>query len=288
MNAYDPERAVREAAASAGSSPHDRDAASKLSSVLRRGFAPLAAILISASYVMLSAYPSEASQSAEQAAEFAVLVFSKTAGYRHASIPAGIAAIQILGAQERFRVDASEDASVFTDENLRRYRAVIFLNTTGDVLVSNQEAAFERFIRSGGGFVGVHSATDTEYEWPWYGRLVGAYFQKHPAIQPATLTVVDARHASTRHLPAEWARTDEWYNFRRDPSPEVNVVLRIDEATYSGGTMGASHPMAWYHEYDGGRAWYTALGHTQESYEEPLFLRHLLGGIAWAAGAARE
>jgi len=214
---------------------------------------------------------------------FAVLVFSKTAGYRHESIPAGIAAIRTLGAGKRFAVDATEDASVFNDEALAQYRVVVFLNTTGEVLDGEQEAAFERFIQSGGGFVGIHSATDTEYGWPWYGRLVGAYFKNHPRIQTATLRVVDPTHASTRHLPAEWRRTDEWYNFREDPGPSVTVLLRIDESTYTGGTMGASHPLAWCHSFDGGRAWYTELGHTKESYSEPLYLEHLLGGIEWAA-----
>jgi type 1 glutamine amidotransferase len=225
------------------------------------------------------------SESSAQDSSFTVLVFSKTAGYRHESIAAGLAAIKSLGEENHFRVDATEDASAFIDETLASYRVVVFLSTTGDVLDSNQQAAFERFIRRGNGFVGVHSATDTEYDWPWYGQLVGAYFKKHPSIQPATLKVVDATHVSTRHLPAEWKRTDEWYDFREDPSPNVTVLLRIDETTYTGGTMGASHPMAWCHTFDGGRAWYTELGHTKQSYDEPLYLEHLLGGIEWTAGA---
>jgi type 1 glutamine amidotransferase len=219
---------------------------------------------------------------------FAVLVFSKTTGYRHDSIPAGIAAIRALGEHHHFRVDAYEDAAVFADERLARYRAVVFLNTTGDILDAGQQAAFESFIQRDGGFVGLHSATDTEYEWPWYQRLVGTYFRSHPAIQPATLRVVDSTHLSTRELPAVWRRTDEWYDFRFDPGQDVSILMRIDEATYVGGTMGASHPMAWYHQFDGGRAWYTALGHTIESYSDPLFLAHVLGGIRWAAGVRDE
>ena len=224
-----------------------------------------------------------ASADSEQA--FAVLVFSKTAGFRHDSIPTGTAALKSLGEQHRFTVDATEDATVFVDAGLARYRTVVFLNTTGDVLDSSQQAAFERFIRRGGGFVGIHSATDTEYDWPWYRGLVGTYFLKHPPIQPAVLKVLDAAHPSTRHLPAEWPRTDEWYNFRDDPSARVNVLLRIEESSYSGGSMGSNHPMAWYHAYDGGKAWYTALGHTIESYREPAFLQHVLGGILWSSGA---
>jgi len=227
--------------------------------------------------------PSSAESAQDQPA-FAVLLFSKTAAFRHDSIPAGIAAIENLGKQNGFRVDATEDSTVFVEAGLAQYRAVIFLNTTGDILDSNQQAAFEGFIRRGGGFVGIHSATDTEYEWPWYGQLVGTYFRNHPAIQPAVLHVVDTAHPSTDHLPARWRRTDEWYNFRYAPGPGVTVLVRIDEASYAGGTMGPHHPMAWCHIYDGGRAWYTALGHTRETYAEPLFLQHLLGGIRWAAG----
>jgi type 1 glutamine amidotransferase len=215
---------------------------------------------------------------------FAVLVFSKTAGYRHASIEPGIEAIRRLAERGRFRVDATEAADAFSDERLARYRVVIFLSTTGDVLDAEQQSAFERFVRRGGGFVGIHSASDTEYDWPWYGALVGAYFLKHPAIQPATLRVVDRSHPSTSPLPLTWKRRDEWYNFRDWPAENVRVLVEIDESSYSGGSMGHRHPMAWCHAYDGGRAWYTALGHTVESYAEPLFQDHLLGGILWAAG----
>jgi type 1 glutamine amidotransferase len=221
---------------------------------------------------------------AQEQPRFSALVFSKTGGYRHDSIDEGIAAITALGAAHQFRVDATEDAAVFTDAQLASYQVVIFLNTTGDILDDGQQAAFERFIRGGGGFVGVHSATDTEYDWPWYHELVGAYFQNHPAIQLAALDVVDRRHLSSRGLPSRWERTDEWYNFRSAPGAGVTILAALDETSYSGGTMGASHPIAWYHMYDGGRAWYTALGHTVASYAEPLFLDHLLGGVRWAAG----
>jgi len=247
----------------------------------------LPAILLWLALFCLSTLQS-AHASADRETGFAVLVFSKTVGYRHASIPAGIAAIKALGAEHHVEVDATEAGSTFSDVGLAKYRVVVFLSTTGAVLDSDQHAAFERFVRRGGSFVGIHSATDTEYEWPWYGKLVGAYFLKHPPIQSATVKVVDASHVSTRHLPAQWTRTDEWYNFRSPPDTGVDVLLRIDESTYTGGTMGESHPMAWCHAYDGGRAWYTALGHTVESYSDPLFLRHLWGGIAWAAAMPSE
>jgi len=221
-------------------------------------------------------------------ARFAVLVFSKTTAFRHDSIPQGIAAVEALGAEHGFAVDSTEDAARFSDANLARYNAVIFLNTTGDVLDADQKAAFERYIRSGGGFVGVHSASDTEYRWPWYGRLVGTWFASHPQIQRATVHVADPGHHSTKGLPAAWERTDEWYNFRSNPRDAVQVLATVDEKTYSGGAMGADHPIAWCQQVDGGRSWYTAMGHTKESYAEPLFRLHLLAGIESVAGAADD
>jgi len=199
-------------------------------------------------------------------ARYRVLVFSATEGFRHG-----------------FAVDATEDASTFTDRRLRRYAVVVWLNTTGDVLDESQQAAFERYIRRGGGFAGVHAAADTEYGWGWYGRLLGARFRRHPAVQPATIRVVDRRHPSTRRLPHRWTRTDEWYDFRAQSRRGVRVLAFLDESTYSGGTMGARHPIAWCRRFQGGRSWYTAMGHTAESYAEPRFRAHLLGGIRWAA-----
>jgi cytochrome c len=219
---------------------------------------------------------------------FAVLVFSKTSAFRHDSIPDGIAAIQELGKAHGFAVDSTEDASRFTDTELARYKVVMFLNTTGDILDGSQKAAFERYIRAGGGFAGIHSASDTEYGWAWYGRLVGAYFASHPAIQHAIVHIEDLGHASTEGLPAIWERTDEWYNFRSNPRDHVHVLATVDEASYSGGKMGTDHPIAWCQDIDGRHSWYTAMGHTKESYAEPLYRLHLLGGIESAAGIAGD
>lgn len=212
-----------------------------------------------------------------------ILVFSKTTGFRHASIADGKKALLQLAAAEGFAADTTEEAAVFTDKQLRCYAVVVFLNTTGDVLDSGQQAAFQRFIRSGRGFAGIHSATDTEYEWPWFNGLVGAQFSDHPKPQEAVLIRQDSVHLSTRFLPASWKRFDEWYNFKH-LYPAIRPLLLLDEQTYSGGKQGAVHPVAWYHTYDGGRSFYTALGHTPESYREPLFLAHILGGIRYAAG----
>ncbi len=211
----------------------------------------------------------------------AVLVFSKTNGYRHASIPAGIAAIKAMGAANNFSVDATEDSLAFTDENLAKYKVVIFLSTTGNVLGDAQEKALEKFIQKGCGFVGVHAAADCEYDWSWYVKMVGASFLSHPEQQVAKLLVKDKLHGSTKHLPDVWERKDEWYNFK-SINPDVKLLISIDENSYKGGKNGDNHPMAWYHNYDGGRAFYTALGHTEESFSDPLYLQHLLGGIQYA------
>jgi type 1 glutamine amidotransferase len=211
-----------------------------------------------------------------------VLVFFKTRGFHHASIPAGIAAIQKLGVENHFAVDTTTDSSYFSRKTLKKYDAVIFLSTTGNVLNDEEQAAFEHYIQKGGGYVGVHAATDTEYDWPWYNRLVGAYFKSHPKQQEAVLNVVDQTNIATKHLPATWKRFDEWYNFKSMQMEGVHVLITIDEKSYTGGENGENHPMAWYHDFDGGRAFYTELGHTDDSYKDPLYLQHLLGGIQYA------
>lgn len=212
-----------------------------------------------------------------------VLIMSKTNGFYHSSIPAGIAAIQKLGRQNGFSVDTTTDSLSFNTKNLKQYAAIIFLNTTGTILGTAQKAAFQQYIRNGGGFAGVHAATDTEFDWPWYNQLAGAYFESHPAQQTAKLLVLNKKHIATQHLPNVWERKDEWYNFK-SLNKKVNVLITIDEKSYRGGKNGANHPMAWFHNFEGGRAFYTALGHTDESYTEPLFLQHLLGGIQYAMG----
>ncbi len=215
-----------------------------------------------------------------------VLVFSKTAGFRHTSIESGVAAIQKLGKENGFEVDHTEDSRDFTEEKLKKYAAVVWLSTTMNVLNEVEQAEFERYIQAGGNYVGIHAAADTEYDWAWYGELVGGYFNGHPNnpnVRSAALDVLDSTHISTKMLPKRWMRTDEWYNYK-NLNPNVHPLLRIDESTYEGGTNGENHPMAWYHEFDGGRAWYTAGGHTEECFSEDLFLQHILGGIQYAIG----
>jgi type 1 glutamine amidotransferase len=212
-----------------------------------------------------------------------VLIFSKTAGFRHSSIPVGIAAIKKLGEENGFDVDATEDSAQFRKKILKQYSALIFLSTTGKVFGPEEEKALQEYIHHGGGFVGIHAATDCEYNWQWYGDLVGGYFKSHPKQQKANIIVVDKDNAATKGLPDTWERFDEWYNFKY-LNPNVHVLLKIDESSYQGGENGANHPMSWYHDYEGGRAFYTELGHTDESYADPLYLGHLLGGIQYAIG----
>ncbi|WP_371786133.1 ThuA domain-containing protein [Streptosporangium subroseum] len=216
-----------------------------------------------------------------------VLVFSKTAAFRHDAIPVGIQAIRDLGATGSFTVTATEDAAAFTTANLAQYEAVVFLSTTGDVLNAAQQTAFESYIRAGGGFVGVHAAADTEYDWPFYGQLVGAYFSSHPAIQQAGVKVENRGHAATATLPQTWTRTDEWYNYQSNPRSTARVLATLDESSYSGGTMGADHPHVWCKTFEGGRSFYTGGGHTAASYTDSVFRAHLLGGIRYAAGRVK-
>jgi len=221
------------------------------------------------------------------AARIDVLVFTKTAGFRHASIPAGLAAIRALGARHGFRVRATDDASVFTSRRLRPVEAVVFLNTTGTVLDRAQRRALRRYVRGGGGFVGVHSAADTEHEWPFYGRLVGARFRSHPIPQAATFVNEAPGQPATAHLAQRFAAFDELYSFEAGPRARVRVLLAVDESTYAASDPMGDHPMSWCHDLGRGRAFYTALGHESALYAQPWFRRHLLGGIRTAARAAR-
>ena len=245
--------------------------------------------LLLAAVVALAAEPNRA------------LVFSKTAGFRHGdSIPLGNKLLESQFKAAGLEVDFSEDSAVFTSENLAKYRAVAFMSTTGDIMApalgkqatadekaaagkvaESRRAAFQAWLEGGGAFVGVHAASDTEYKWPWYGKMIGGYFAGHPAIQPATLRPVVKDHLSTAHLPAEWKRRDEWYNFR-NLQEDNQVLILLDESTYKGGKNGEKHPIAWCKDVAKGRMFYTAGGHTKESFAEPDFMKHLQGGVLWA------
>lgn len=208
-----------------------------------------------------------------------LLVHTRTTDYRHDSIPAAIAAVRTLGG---FEVDASEDPTAL-ESPLERYAAIVFLSTSGEILTPTGRERLASYVESGGGFVGVHAAACTEYDWPYYGELLGARFDRHPEYQPGKAVIEDREHPATRHLPAVWDFTDEWYDFRTNPRGTVRVLARADESSYDGGGMGADHPLVWCREQGVGRVFYTALGHAAEAYEDPDFRAHLLGGIRWAA-----
>lgn len=219
-----------------------------------------------------------------------VLMFSRTAGFRHDSIANAQALLTTLPASEGIAVTATEDSTVFTDESLAAFDVIAFINTTGDVLDDEQQAAMERFIRAGNGYVGVHSAADSEYDWPWYGKLVGAYFRNHPLLPvDVEVTTEHADHPSTDELPATFNFVDEIYNFDRNPRKDHTILLTIDEAGFTfpntdgGPSMGADHPVAWFKEFEGGRSFYTNFGHRPETWDDPRFISHLLDGIRWAA-----
>lgn len=221
-----------------------------------------------------------------------LLVFHKTEKFHHKSIADGIAALQKMAVAKHFRVTFSENSSLFTPRNLAQFDVIMFLNTTGNILNDSQQNAMEGFIRKGGGFVGVHAAADTEWRgsWLWYRGLVGAVFQshpKHPNVQEGVLHIIKQDNIATHSLPSPHKRFDEWYNFR-DYTDRQTVLITVDENSYKGGTMGAYHPVSWYQNYDGGRSFYTAMGHTKESYQDPYFLDHLWGGLQYAFGNIKD
>jgi len=217
-----------------------------------------------------------------------VLVFSKTLGYRHESIANGITAIRELGAAHEFAVEATEDAGAFTAANLAKFKAVVFLSVTGNVLNADQQRAFQDYIEGGGGLAAVHGAVfgplACEDQWAWYGEVFCCAFINHSSILPAVVLIEDAAHPANSGLPARWEHTDEWYNFTGTPRGRAHILATVDESTYAGGKMGTDHPIAWCRKVGKGRMWYTALGHTPQCFAEPLFQRQLLNGIRLAAG----
>jgi type 1 glutamine amidotransferase len=216
-----------------------------------------------------------------------ILVFSKTdTGYRHASIEAGKQMFVKMAKEKSFVADTTEDASLFNDAALKQYDVVVFLSTRGNILDTFQQEAFQHFIHRGGGFVGIHAATTTEYTWPWYNKLIGAYFDGHPAPQKATYTKVDKNFFPTKSFPATLQWMDEIYNFR-SVQDSLHYVITVDEQSYTGGKMGSFHPACWYHTFEGGRAFYIALGHFDDAYNDPLFTTIIYNSLRWAAGENR-
>jgi type 1 glutamine amidotransferase len=210
-----------------------------------------------------------------------LLLFTRTTEYRHDSIPAAVAAVSAMAARAGLRPVATEDPAAFAPEALREVAVVSFLSTSGEVLDAPGRAALEAWVRGGGRFLGIHGASATCHAWPWYQALVGATFTRHPAEQPGVVMREDAVHPATAALPDRWRRLDEWYDFQASPRGRVRVLLSVDEASYEGGGMGADHPIAWCHELEGGRSFYTALGHSIAAWSEPLLLAHVEGALRW-------
>lgn len=225
--------------------------------------------------------------------QFKILLVTTTRGWHHESLHAGVLAIQQMGVRNFFDVVLWEDPGGFTDEYLKQFQAVVFLNTTGDIFDATQQKVMERFIESGKGFVGIHSASDTEYDWEWYTKLVGRMFHIHPSIQTAKMKILDNKFPGLQGFEGGRLWTEEFYEFGPEKVSGLNYVLGVDESTYNpkadwgarakGNGMGKLHPLSWYHQYDGGRAFYTALGHLPTNFSEPAFLNHLYAGIFWAA-----
>tara|TARA_B100000427_G_C15362697_1_gene530620 strand:- start:83 stop:772 length:690 start_codon:yes stop_codon:yes gene_type:complete len=215
---------------------------------------------------------------------FSVLVITETKGYVHRSaIKAGKELINNIGNKNNFNVFYSNNSNAITAKNLMDISTIIFLNTTSDILNADEQKVMEDFIKGGKGFVGIHSAADTEYKWNWYGRLVGGYFKNHPpGTSYATIETMNNNHVSTKHLDDKWEIKDEWYNYY-NLNPDINVLLNLDESTYYGGTHGKNHPITWYHQFDGGRAFYTGLGHLAKTYSDQRFIKLLTGGILYAS-----
>lgn len=213
-----------------------------------------------------------------------VLVFYKTEGFWHESIPAGIDVIEALGEENGFEVEMTKDADDFHKDDLKENDLIIFLSTTGNVFDDQEEAGFKEYMENGGNFFGIHAAADTEKDWDWFTQLVGGVFESHPKVQPAEVINNAPDHPTVAHLPRIWNRTDEWYNYKK-LNPDMQVLLYLDENSYKGGKNGEEHPIVWYRELEwGGVSIYTGGGHTIQSYWEPAFREHLLRCILFALG----
>ena len=238
----------------------------------------------------LKAAPHQTSETPSQNIE--ILVFTRTEGFAHGSIADGIKMLETIAQEEGHDVTVTDETTLFTASGLAAFDVVVWLSTTGDVLDDPEQAAFEDFIQTGGGYVGIHAAADCEYNWQWYGELLGngAWFRSHPSIQTATLELEDASHSAAGFPDAQTSFIDEWYNFRVNPRPAVDVIMTLDEGSYDPGSnaMGEDHPIVWAHEFQGGRAFYTGLGHRSQTFEDARFISQIRGALVWAGGTTGE
>jgi len=220
-----------------------------------------------------------------------VLVFSKTVGFRHVSISNGLKMMSELAQQRKWILTATENSELFTPDFLKNFDVIVFLNPTLDVLNDEQQKAFEDFMNTGKGFVGIHSAADCEYDWHYYGETVGAYFKTHPKTQLGTVIFENTTHPTMVPFKGmESYRTiDEWYTFKENPRPRVNVLARLDETSLDEETMKddkwkmGDHPIIWYQEKGNTRTFYTDFGHTPEAYQDPKIIEHIGCAVDWVA-----
>ena len=221
-----------------------------------------------------------------------VLVYSGSTGFRHDSIPAAVEALKSIGAKAGYVVDTSEDPEIFTAEKLKAYKAIVLVSTTTDPkkpesewFVGARRDALQGFLKDGKGILALHAAGDSHYHWPWYGKMIGGYFERHPKGTPKGVqTVVDAKHPATAKLPTTIERNEEWYYYK-DFDPTMHVLITVDPATIGEGEADVNvNPLVWYHDYGGGRVFYSGLGHTSESYSEPYLVTLITGGLTYAVG----
>jgi len=243
-------------------------------------------------FLLLLLFAVASSSTLKAQKQFKALIVTTTNGWHHESLHSGVIAIKELATRNLFDAVLFEDPGSFNDKFLQQFQVVILLNTTGDIFDPEQQKVFERFIQSGKGYVGIHSASDTEYEWDWYTKLVGRMFHIHPAVQTAKMQILDSTFPGLQGFEHGKLWTDEWYEFSNAKALDLHDILAVDETTYNakadwgakkGVGMGNVHPVAWYHNYDGGRSFYTALGHVPANFSNEAFLNHLYAGILWAA-----
>lgn len=209
-----------------------------------------------------------------------IFILTETKGYRHESIEAGLAMFNKRADDWRVEISHAEESAVMKEQDIKEYDIIVLLNSTGNIFTEEEQALLEEYLAAGGAILGIHAAADAEYDWPWYGQMLGGWFRSHPEIQEAKCLVADGNHPVATGLPAVWERTDEWYNFKH-LSHDNKVILLLDESTYSGGIHGDYHPISWCREWGGGRIFYTGMGHTAETYSEPLFQTHIQNAIQW-------
>ncbi len=218
-----------------------------------------------------------------------ILLFSKTNGYRHSSISSGIKMLYDQSKKQHWIITATEDSTLIGDNFLSQFDVAVFINPTGNAIGEEEQTAFEKFMKSGKGFVGIHAAADCEYDWPFYGKLIGGYFLTHPPAQKATIVFENTDHPAMKPFKGmkTYTTVDEWYSYKENPRPNVHVLAHLDENTIKKSKndewkMG-DHPIIWWNDDNGMRSFYTVFGHTHEAFQDEKVIEHITNAINWAA-----